>query len=77
MYLKHEKGDLAYGFLIIFHLSQSFPCEEDKFHFQFEFSDSIEGLRAITTRDARSIVRLFFSQIRWREYYLKYEIAKY
>ena len=36
-----------------------------------------EGLRAITTRDARSIVRLFFSQIRWRKYYLKYEIAKY
>ena len=25
---------------------------------------TIEGLRAITTRDARSIVRLFFSQIR-------------
>ena len=37
----------------------------------------IEGLRATPTRDARSIVRLFFSQIRWRKYYLKYEIAKY
>ena len=36
----------------------------------------IEGLRATTARDARSISRLFFSQIRWGKYYLKYEIAK-
>ena len=30
----------------------------------FEILNTIEGLRAITTRDARSIVRLCFSQIR-------------
>ena len=36
----------------------------------------IEGLRATTARHAWSVGRLFFSQVRWRKYYLKYEMAK-
>ena len=35
-----------------------------------KFTPTIEGLRATTTKDARSIGRLSFSQIRWRKYSL-------